>query len=98
MRKTLFILAASLTFSASSFAALPPLYQSSNEIKSVLNDPDFGKKLHSGELIESIQKNDKGYLITTNYHTIQANIVYNQTGRIGPIQYEVHFEDAQPLK
>lgn len=98
MKKTLLILAAALVLNASSYAALPPLYQTSNEIKSILNNPDFGKKLQSGEVIESIQKNDTGYLITTNYHTMQANIVYTHTGKIGPAQYSVQFEEAQPLK
>ena len=42
-------------------AALPPLYQTSKEIVSIMTDDQLGKKLQSGEVIEKIEKNEDGY-------------------------------------
>jgi hypothetical protein len=98
MKKLLFLLPAVMTLISTLDAALPPLYQTSNEINAILKSPEFGKKLHSGEVIETIQKNEAGYLVTTNYHTLQIDILYQENGKIGPAQFNLQFEEPQPLK
>lgn len=75
-----------LLFSSASFvdAVLPPLWQSRDEIKSLLQVPDLGKYLDSSELIVEIKKSDFGYLIITNKHTLEARIRYQPQDRPGP--------------
>ena len=97
MRKVLLALTTVLALTTTVEAALPPLYQTSKEIKDILGNPEFDQKLHSGEVIESIQKNDKGYLVSTNYNTLQVNIIYQKTERIGPAAFTLQFEEPVPL-
>lgn len=93
MKKIASILLASLAFSASVSAILPPLYHTSNEIKAILVNPEFGQKLHSGEMIESIQRNEDGYLVTTNQHTMQVHVKYLPSERPGPAQFDLQFDE-----
>jgi hypothetical protein len=95
-------IAAALILSLGAFitplhAILPPLFQTSQELKAVLDGDRLGKALPSGEPIIDIHKNDKGYEIITAHYHVQANIVYKQTGRPGPAQFEVEFEKADRI-
>lgn len=94
---TLTLTAAALLAGASAQAALPPLYESLAELKSVINNPQLTKKLVSGELITKIEKNDQGFLISTNKHTLQAYIDYLPATRPGPAHYKVRFGDPKAL-
>lgn len=85
------------TFSSSLQAVLPPLYQTSKELRMVLEGDLLGKALPDGEPILEIRKNDKGYEITTLHYHVQANIVYKPTGRPGPVQFEVQFQKADKI-
>lgn len=97
MKKSLSFLTASLLLmSAPSHAVLPPLYQTSKEIKSILASPELDKKLHAGEVIMQITKNETGYEITTNQHRIQVDIIYQHTGKIGPAEYTIEFHNPLP--
>lgn len=78
-------------------ALLPPLYQSSNEIKSILNNEELGKKLQSGELIIAIQRNANGYEIITNHHRLQVDVINEPVQRIGPAVYHLDFHEPIPL-
>ncbi len=77
---------------------LSPLYASISEIQSVLSDEQIGKKLHAGEAIISIQKNDLGYEIVTNQNRLQVDVVHEPSERPGPAHYHLQFEDPIPLK
>ena len=68
-------------------AALPPLWQSRDEVKSLLQAPDLGKYLDSSEVILEIKKSEFGYLIITNKHTLEARIRYQPQAMPGPTQF-----------
>lgn len=77
-------------------AALPPLYQTSKEIVSIMTDDQLGKKLQSGEVIEKIEKNEDGYEISTNKNKVQVKVVYQPAERPGPARYHLVFENPVP--
>ena len=88
---TLFSLTATLE------AALPPLYQNRNEISAILSSPEFGQKLQSGEAILTIQKNETGYLITTNKNVLQVNVIYKHSDKMGPVPFDLKFEEPHHI-
>lgn len=97
MKKNFFVLFVFLTQSV--FCALPPLYQTANEIKEILNSENLGSSLSAGEGITDIQKNENGYKITTNKHTVQVDVIRkaSKSKRAGPIQFEIEFHSPAPL-
>lgn len=97
MKKFMMCFTLSILFSLPLAAILPPLYQDSKEIKSILSDPDFDKKLHSGEVLMKIQKNEQGYEITTNQHRLQIDINYSKTAKISPAEYTLFFHEPVSL-
>lgn len=98
MKKFMGLVATFLLFSAPTFALLPPLYEGIKEVKTILASSELSQKLQSGEILEKIQKNDSGYVITTSQHQLQVDVIYSQTGKIGPAEYELRFHDPIPLK
>lgn len=88
----------SFVFALSIEGVLPPLYETSAVIKSIMSDEQLGKKLQSGEAILTVQKNDNGYEIMTNHHKVQVNVIYQPTDRPGPAKYIIQFEDPVPVK
>lgn len=88
---------ASLTLLSSLEATLPPLYQTSTEIKAILMDQQLGQKLQSGEVIMKIEKNEKGYEILTNQHRLQVDVNNQPAERPGPTPYTLEFHDPQTL-
>lgn len=80
----------------SSEAALPPLYQSLTEFKSILEDPQLDEKLQSGEGILKIEIDKDGYLITTNRHTLHVERVYEKSHGPGPARYKLFFSNPIP--
>ena len=100
MRKIILSTFVFLALSQSAFAALPPFYQSTAELNSLLRDPRLAEKMGSGEPILNIQRNDQGYLITGNRYQIQANVNYHapeKKGFVGPAIFTIDFNDLQPL-
>lgn len=91
--KVVFFLSSLLCLSSPLSAILPPLYESLKEIKSIVNSPDLTARLQSGELITKIERNDAGFEITTNQHTLQIDVEYIPTGRIGPAEYKLFFHE-----
>ena len=75
-------------------AALPPFYQSVNEIKAILSHEELTSLELSGELLLGIQRTEKGYLIETTDHWVAVDVVYVPTSRIGPVDFEIHFYPA----
>lgn len=97
MKRLILTVLASLTLLSSLEAALPPLYQTSTEIKAIMMDPQLGQKLQSGEVITKIEKTAKGYEIFTNEHRLQVDVDYQPAERPGPTPYTLEFKDLQPL-
>ncbi len=97
MQKLKWIVLASFLIILRAEAALPPLYQTSSEIKAIMEDIQLGQKLQSGESIEKIEKNDQGYLITTNKSQLQVKVTYQPAQQPGPVSYQLHFDDSSAL-
>lgn len=88
-----------LSFSTVSMEAiLPPLYQTSKELRALLEPERLGKALPDGEPILEIRKNKDGFEIVTPRYHVQANVIYKQTGRPGPAQFEIQFADAEKVR
>jgi hypothetical protein len=71
-------------------AALPPLYETLAEFKGLLDSPIIKEQLTSADVIETIQRNPKGFVITTNKSILEIETVYEKTAMIGPQKF--HFE------
>lgn len=97
IKKMAFIAVATLAMTASIEGLLPPLYQTADEIRSVLSGKGLGEVLPDGEPIIEIRKNEQGYEVTTLRHRVQAVIVYKPTGRPGPAQFEVQYLPAEKI-
>ena len=93
MKKLILILLASTTY-----AALPPLAQSTRELQTLLSDSQFYANLGSAELIKNIIRTETGYLILTQHYAMNVDVKYGGKGDpklIGPIHFE--FEFQQPI-
>lgn len=87
-----------LVMPAINFGLLPPLYDTLNELKSLVNDERLPKALQSGEAIMSITRQADSFLVTTNKNTLVVKIITEPTRLIGPRQYHLEFETAKPLE
>lgn len=78
-------------------AALPPFYQSTKELIAILENKQLEEKLSSGESIESVTRNEKGYLFVTNQHNLQVDVRYTPNVQPGPVQFDLYFHAAQEI-
>ncbi|MDP1836763.1 MAG: hypothetical protein Q8K75_12670 [Chlamydiales bacterium] len=78
-------------FSSNAFALLPPLYNSAEQIKGMLESSKLGQVLESGELIESIVRTDHGYEIITNKHRVNVTVTAAKQMMPGPAKYQYSF-------
>lgn len=78
-------------------AVLPPFYQSRNELQSILSSNELAERIGSGEPIMIIERNDQGYLIRTNKHQVQIDVIYAPAKMPGPAQYRFNFHEIVPL-
>ncbi len=95
MKKLIFIFLASTTF-----AALPPLAQSTREMQALLADTRFYDALGSAEQIKDIIRTDKGYLVLTQHYAMRVDIKYGGGDKkiIGPVHFELEFHDPIDLR
>ncbi len=93
-----------LFVATAAWALLPPYYESSKEIKAILEDPTVIEKITSGRVIKSIVKTHNGYLITAGPKgecTLNVNIQYlppATRGYAGPAQYDIVSEKLECKK
>jgi hypothetical protein len=94
MKKLFFILLAS-----SGFAVLPPLAQSTREIKALLSDAQFYESFGSAQMIREIVRNEGGYLVTTQDYAMQVDVQYirDDSKRCGPARFEFKFQPPYPI-
>lgn len=92
MKKILVILFGSIALNTTLPALLPPLYQSTAEIKAILSDEKLSEVLQSGDLIMDIKRTESGYLIITNHREVEAQIVYKKSHSIGPAKFDVVYK------
>jgi hypothetical protein len=96
MKKLVFVLLASTTF-----AALPPLAQSTREMQSLLSDSRFYESLGSAEQIKDIIRTEKGYLVLTQNYAMRVDVKYggsNDQKWAGPAQFQLEFQAPIDLK
>lgn len=95
MKKLIFIFLASTTF-----AALPPLAQSTRELQALLADTRLYESLGSAELIKDIIRTEKGYLVLTQNYAMRVDVKYGGGDRkvIGPIHFELEFQQPVDLR
>jgi len=96
MKKMIFVLLASTTF-----AALPPLTQSTREMQSLLSDARFYDSLGSAEMIKDIIRTDSGYLVLTQHYAMRVEVKYggaNDQKWAGPAQFQLEFHPPVDLR
>ncbi|NGX55959.1 MAG: hypothetical protein K1060chlam5_00193 [Candidatus Anoxychlamydiales bacterium] len=86
------ILISFVFLSTTMFGVLSPFYQSSKEIETIINDPKLSDEIGQEAILE-IKKVEDGYLIFTSKYFIKANIEYIPTNLMGPVHFEVHFDE-----
>ena len=77
------------------FAALPPLAQSTKEMRAILNDSQLYQALGSAQNIEEMSRIDNGWVVKTQEYALQVDVVYLEQKRAGPVQFELRFH--QPM-
>lgn len=77
-------------------AVLPPLWQSRDEIKSLLESSEIGRYLDSSEAIKEIKRSEWGYYLITNKHTLEARIRYQPQSMPGPTNFSWTFSIKFP--
>lgn len=87
------LLVAGTLVTHSAEGALPPLYQSAKEIQAILGSPELSKRLSSGELIQKIERTNNGFIIETNHHQLEIEVVYQKTNLIGPQSFKLVFRE-----
>jgi hypothetical protein len=90
MKKSLFIINLFLISSLS--AVLPPVWQDVAELKEILNDKRLNQYLDSAELIQSIDRIEGGWKITTNRSSLIARIQPQPQSMPGPEKFSITFE------
>lgn len=93
MKTILIIILCLFAVQLSVSAALPPLAESIAEIKAILNDPELIDSLGVADSIESIQRNDAGYLVVTRNKTLQIDLVFLPAMRPGPAKFDLKFQN-----
>ncbi len=77
--------------------ALPPAIQRMHEIQALLADPFLYDSLGAAELIERIEKTEKGYAVYTHNYSVSVAVVYLHEGRkIGPAEFRLEFSEPVP--
>lgn len=95
MKKCLFTCLLSMLLAQSGFALLSPLSESLVELKTLLEDPRLQKSFGEGEAVQSIERTNEGYLVQTNKSKLNVDLIYRPMNRIGPQQFEFHFNATE---
>lgn len=95
MKKLAICLAANLALAANATAALPPFYESTKEIRALLDSPQLGEQLGSGDAIQSISRAEHGFIVTTTKHSIKVDVVYDPVDHPGPAKFHLVFHDKE---
>lgn len=90
MEKVVSLLLA-LGLTSSSFAALPPVYQSIREYNALLNSPELASHLTSGETISKIERHTDHFEVRTPQHKMDVLVVYEEQQSIGPVEFHLEF-------
>ena len=86
-----------LSLCSLSHAALPPLAQTSLEMRAILEDPRLFNSLKSGEAINEIIRRHQGYTVVTTHHILEVDLHYKPAELMGPVPFELEFHPVYPL-
>ena len=89
MKKLVLILLTASTLQA----ALPPLAQSSKELKEILSSPSLYQQLGGGQSIEKILKVEGGYQIYTRQRALYVKVNYLPIQQPGPAKFQLEFSE-----
>lgn len=92
MKMIFWVLAFLAFIEGKALALLPPLWEGVREVKSILDDPELGQWLQSGEVLLEIKKVDEGWQLTTNKGAVLVRVVTEPAKRPGPSTYKLDFE------
>lgn len=95
--KKLFSLVLTAAAASSLQAALPPLYESLSEYKSLLGSEELSNKLGSAEGIQDVKRTEKGFRISTMKYHLDVDIVFEPQSHPGPAKFHFIFHDPVPL-
>jgi hypothetical protein len=97
MKKSMFVIFSSslLILTTQLGAILPPLYQTADEIKSLLSGDKLGQVLPSGEPITEIHKVEDGYEIVTPKYVVHAKVNYLPQQHPGPAHFDIVYGKAE---
>jgi hypothetical protein len=97
MKKLFGLVLATSALSSSLQAALPPLYESLSEYKSLLGSEELSNKLGSAEGIQDVKRTEKGFRIATKKYNLDVDIVFEPQSQPGPAKFHFIFHDPVPL-
>lgn len=76
-------------------AVLPPFYQSTREIQTILSDPRLSASLGSAEPIMEINRTETGYEVLTLHYRLEIDRVYKPQPMPGPAHFELEFHGVE---
>jgi len=82
-------------FRAEGLKLLPPEIQEEIEKQAILANPKLVELLGNA-IIESIEKNEDGYLVITSDYQMQIDVKYLPQPMPGPAQFELNFHQPKP--
>ncbi len=92
MIKTAFFISIASTM----FAVLPPLAQSTKEMRAILNDSQLYQMLGSSQNIQEMSRTDFGWVVKTQDLALEIDVIYTPQKQPGPAQFELRFR--QPVE
>lgn len=98
MKKFGFMIASMMLCTVSAHAALPPFYQSTKEFRALLDSPSLSEIIGSGEPVVSIVRGDNKFIVKTNKHSLQVDIVYDHMSNPGPAKFHLAFHELEALE
>lgn len=96
MKKLLYCLSLFVLSAGPVEGLLAPFEQSAVEIKKIVDSDELRNLLGPSQPIQGIERNDQGYIITSSDYTLQVDLNYQYSGRIGPAEFQLKFE--KPVK
>lgn len=95
---SLMVLTTALVMTTTVDAALPPVYQSTKEYRALLDSPNLTEILGSAEPIVSIVREENGFMVKTNRHSLRVDVIYDPMDHPGPAKFHLQFHNLEPLK
>jgi hypothetical protein len=88
-----------LSVSAMSFAALPPYYSSTREMKAILDSKDVAEKLAAQGTVTAIVYENSSYIVIAGDCSLKVKVVYqpSEPGLAGAGQFDLKLNEMNCL-